>query len=53
MFRQWLAKRVVSATLKQAALTIETAAAELDQPWAHDLAQQLRVLAQQVINFRK
>lgn len=53
MFRHWLAVRVVSATLREAARAIEQAAHELEQPWAHDLATQLRVLAQELRHHTK
>lgn len=46
MFREWLARRVVAATLREAARAIEEAAHELQVPWACDLAGQLRMLAQ-------
>jgi hypothetical protein len=53
MFRHWLALRVVSATLREAARAIEQVADELQQPWARDLATQIRVLAQQLHNFKR
>ena len=53
MFRRWLAVRVISATLREAARAIEQVAHELEQPWARDLATQLRVLAQQIHHLKK
>jgi hypothetical protein len=48
MFRDWLARRVVAATLREAARAIEQAAEDLQQPWARDLSLQLRTLAQHI-----
>jgi hypothetical protein len=48
MFRDWLAKRVVAATLVEAARSIEQTADELQQAWARELALQLRVLAKHI-----
>lgn len=53
MFRRWLAVRVVAATLREAARSIETVADNFNEPWARDLANQLRVLASELHNFRR
>lgn len=53
MFRHWLAVRVVAATLREAARSIETVAEIFNEPWAHDLANQLRVLAQNLRHHTK
>lgn len=53
MFRHWLAVRVVSATLREAARAIEQVSENFDEPWARDLADQLRVLAKELHNFRR
>jgi len=48
MFRDWLARRVVAATLREAARSIEQVSDELEQHWARELALQLRVLAKRI-----
>jgi hypothetical protein len=50
-----MARKVIAATLREAARAIERTAQELDQPWAMDLGAQLRALAHHITssNFGK
>lgn len=56
MFRDWLARKVAAAALREAARVIADMSRELEQPWAMELATQLRALAHNIItsdNFGK
>lgn len=55
MFKHWLARRVAAAALREAARVIADMSRELEQPWAMDLATQLRGLAHHITssNFGK
>jgi hypothetical protein len=44
-----MARKVVAATLREAARAITQASHDLEQPWAMDLATQLRALAHHII----